>query len=204
MYITNLEIIDYIMRRVWFFMIVASIIVLIFNSPEQVVNSMVISSTNAIDLLIKLLGIYAIWLGIIEILDKAGLSTALSSMLSPIIDWLFGDTDKETKNYIALNLSTNTLGLGNACTPMGIKAMQKLDQYNSSIRASHQMIMLMIINATSIQLLPTTVISLRATNGSLSPSDIILPSLIATAISTAVGVAGVKIMAKITKKKGKF
>ena len=93
------------------------------------------------------------------------------------------------------------LGLGNACTPMGIKAMQGLDKLNNSTRASHQMIMLMIINATSIQLLPTTVISLRASHGSLNPSDIILPSLIATAVSTIVGVLGVKLMSKITKKK---
>ncbi len=182
-------------------MIVGSVLVLIFTSPEQIVNSMVVSSTKAIELLIKLLGIYAIWLGIIEIVDKSGLSVILSNLMSPIIDWLFGKTDNQTKNYIALNLSTNMLGLGNACTPMGIKAMQGLDKLNNSTRASHQMIMLMIINATSIQLLPTTVISLRASHGSLNPSDIILPSLIATAVSTIVGVLGVKLMSKITKKK---
>lgn len=189
------------MRKVWFLMMICSIAMLMFSSPESVLQSMAISSKNAIDLLIKLLGIYAIWLGVLEIVEKSGLSLLLSKFLSPIIDWLFGKVDSNTKNYLSLNISTNMLGLGNACTPMGIKAMNELDKQNKSNRASHQMIMLMIINATSIQLLPTTVISLRTSFGSMHASDIILPSLIATTISTIVGVLGVKLAIKLTKRK---
>lgn len=186
------------MKRVWFLMIICSIGLLIFKSPDGVVEGMILSSKNAIELLIKLLGIYAIWLGVLEIVEQSGLSVKLSKLLSPVIDWLFGKTDNQTKHYLSLNLSTNMLGLGNACTPMGIKAMQCLDKYNQGPRASHQMIMLMILNATSIQLLPTTVLSLRASFGSTSPSDIILPSLIATTISTLIGILGVKLMIKLT------
>ena len=191
------------MRKVWFLMIVCSIAFLLFKSPNSVVESMITSSTNAIELLIKLLGIYAIWLGILEIVEQSKLNIVLSNLLSPIIKWLFGDVDKQTKNYISLNLSSNMLGLGNACTPMGIKAMQQLDKNHHSITASHQMIMLLILNATSIQLLPTTVISLRASFNSLEPTNIILPSIIATAVSTLVGVLGVKFMQKLFKGRNK-
>lgn len=191
------------MRKVWFLMIVCSIAFLLFKSPNSVVESMITSSTNAIELLIKLLGIYAIWLGILEIVEQSKLNIVLSNLLSPIIKWLFGDVDKQTKNYISLNLSSNMLGLGNACTPMGIKAMQQLDKNHPSITASHQMIMLLILNATSIQLLPTTVISLRASFNSLEPTNIILPSIIATAVSTLVGVLGVKFMQKLFKGRNK-
>lgn len=191
------------MRKVWFLMIVCSIAFLLFKSPNSVIESMITSSTNAIELLIKLLGIYAIWLGILEIVEQSKLNIVLSNLLSPIIKWLFGDVDKQTKNYISLNLSSNMLGLGNACTPMGIKAMQQLDKNHHSITASHQMIMLLILNATSIQLLPTTVISLRASFNSLEPTNIILPSIIATAVSTLVGVLGVKFMQKLFKGRNK-
>lgn len=191
------------MRKIWFLMIVCSIAFLLFKSPNSVVESMITSSTNAIELLIKLLGIYAIWLGILEIVEQSKLNIVLSNLLSPIIKWLFGDVDKQTKNYISLNLSSNMLGLGNACTPMGIKAMQQLDKNHHSITASHQMIMLLILNATSIQLLPTTVISLRASFNSLEPTNIILPSIIATAVSTLVGVLGVKFMQKLFKGRNK-
>ena len=140
---------------------------------------------------------------ILEIVEQSKLNIVLSNLLSPIIKWLFGDVDKQTKNYISLNLSSNMLGLGNACTPMGIKAMQQLDKNHHSITASHQMIMLLILNATSIQLLPTTVISLRASFNSLEPTNIILPSIIATAVSTLVGVLGVKFMQKLFKGRNK-
>lgn len=189
------------MRKVWFFMVVGSIVMLLFNAPNEVLNSMITSSANAIEMLIKLMGIYAIWLGILEIVEQSGLGQKLAKLLSPIINWLFGKVDPTTKQYISLNLSTNMLGLGNACTPMGIKAMQRLDSINPSTRASHQMIMLLILNATSIQLLPTTVLGLRASFGSVNPSDIILPSLVATAVSTLVGILGVKLISKLTARK---
>ena len=182
-------------------MVVCSTLMLLFNAPDAVLNSMITSSTNAIEMLIKLMGIYAIWLGILEIVEQSGLGQKLARLLSPIIDWLFGKVDNTTKQYISLNLSTNMLGLGNACTPMGIKAMKELDKQNHSTRASHQMIMLLILNATSIQLLPTTVLGLRASFGSINPSNIILPSLIATCVSTFVGVLGVKIISKLTARK---
>ena len=101
---------------------------------------------------------------------------------------------------IALNMSANMLGLGNAATPMGIKAMKRLD--DGSGVATPAMIMLIVLNATSIQLLPSTVIGLRASAGSTSPSDIIFPTIVATFCTCALGISLVKLCQKLFKKRG--
>lgn len=190
------------MRKIWFFMVLASLVTLLFVNPEDSINAMMNAGADAVNLTIKLLGIYAVWLGIIALVDSCGLSEKIAALLDPVIDWLFGKTDNDTKKYIALNMSTNILGMGNACTPTGLKAMQGLDKQNNySLTASTAMIMLIVINATSIQLIPTTIIGLRQQYGSTSSSDIILPTIISTLVSTVLGVVLVKICAKIHKKR---
>ncbi len=188
------------MRKIWFFMVLSSIATLLFVNPEDCVNALMNAGSDAVTLTIKLLGIYAVWLGIIALVDATGLSNKIASLLEPIIDWLFGKTDLVTKRYLALNLSTNILGLGNACTPTGLKAMEGLDKLNGGANiASTAMIMLIVLNATSIQLLPTTVIGLRQQYGSSSSSDIILPTLISTIISTILAILFVKACAKLKR-----
>lgn len=183
-------------------MVLSSIATLLFVNPEDCVNALMNAGSDAVTLTIKLLGIYAVWLGIIALVDATGLSNKMANLLEPIIDWLFGKTDAETKRYLALNLSTNILGLGNACTPTGLKAMEGLDKLNGgATTASTAMIMLIVLNATSIQLLPTTVIGLRQQYGSTSSSDIILPTLVATIISTALAILFVKVLAKLKRYK---
>ena len=202
------------MRKIWFFMVLASLVTLLFVNPEDSINAMMNAGADAVNLTIKLLGIYAVWLGIIALVDACGLSEKIAALLDPVIDWLFGKTDNNTKKYIALNMSANILGMGNACTPTGLKAMQGLDKQNNySLTASTAMIMLIVINATSIQLIPTTIIGLRQQYGSTSSSDIIqqygstsssdiiLPTIISTLVSTVLGVILVKICAKIHKKR---
>ncbi len=188
------------MRKIWFFMVLSSIATLLFVNPEDCVNALMNAGSDAVTLTIKLLGIYAVWLGIIALVDATGLSGKIASLLEPIIDWLFGKTDPVTKRYLALNLSTNILGLGNACTPTGLKAMEGLDKLNGGTNiASTAMIMLIVLNATSIQLLPTTVIGLRQQYGSISSSDIILPTLISTIISTLLAILFVKALSKLKR-----
>lgn len=191
------------MRKIWFFMVLASLVTLLFVDPEQSINAMMSAGSDAVTLSIKLLGIYAVWLGIIALVDACGFGEKLANLLEPLIDWLFGKTDSETKKYLAMNMSANILGMGNACTPTGIKAMQGLDKQNASTTASVAMIMLIVINATSIQLIPTTILGLRAQYGSTTSSDIILPTLISTAVSTILGVMLVKICAKFKRRKHK-
>jgi len=176
----------------------ASLVLICITDPENSVNALMKAGESAVILSIKLMGIYAIWLGILGIVDETKLSDKMASLLSPVIDFLFGrEIDPVTKNYLAMNLSTNILGMGNACTPMGIKAMQGLDKLNPSTTASTAMIMLLVINATSIQILPTTIIGLRVAYGSTTSSDIIIPSIIATTITTVLGVILVKLFAKV-------
>ena len=191
------------MRRIWYVIMLSSLIALCIINPENSINAMMDAGEKAVMLSIKLIGVYAIWLGILGIVDQTKLSDKISSLLSPIIDFLFGkNLDQQTKNYISMNLSTNILGMGNACTPLGIKAMNGLDKLNNhSATASTAMIMLMVINATSIQLLPTTIIGLRASYGSTTSSDIIIPSIIATTLTTVLGILLVKLCSKIKNKK---
>lgn len=187
------------MNRIWTFLMVASITALIFTDPEIVISEMTTASMGVLRLCAELLAIYTIWMGLLEIVDQSGLGGKLAKLLSPIIKWLFKIDDKETTKYIALNMSSNMLGLGNASTPMGIKAMQRLD--DGSGVATPAMIMLLIVNATSIQFLPTTVVGLRTTAGSATPSDIIFPTLIATILTCIVGIFLTKLCQKIFRKK---
>lgn len=180
-------------------MMLSSLCVLIVVNPASVLNEMISASTSVVTLSIELVAVYAVWLGILELVEKSGLSNYLAKLLRPIIRKIIKVEDEETQKLIALNLSANMLGLGNAATPMGIKAMQKLDTGDKVASAS--MIMLMIINTTSIQLLPTTVIGLRESAGSASASDIILPTLIATIVTTTVGILLGKLCEKFVKRK---
>lgn len=167
-------------------MMMSSILVLLITNPGTMLNEMISASTDALKLCVELCAIYAVWLGIMEIVDASGLSEKLAKLLRPLIKLIFRVDDPETQKVIALNMSANILGLGNAATPMGIKSMQKLD--DGSGKANFAVIMLIVINATSIQLLPTTIIGLRSNAGSQNPADIILPTLIITCITTILGI----------------
>lgn len=185
------------MKTIWYILMLSSLIAITIISPEKTINIIINAGSDAVMLSIKLLAVYAIWLGFLGIVDQTKLSEKFSNLLEPFIDFLFGkNIDKQTKSYIALNLSCNIFGIGNASTPIGIKAMKGLDKINSSEIASSSMIMLMVINATSIQLLPTTIIGLRASFSSINPSDIILPSIITTFLTTFLGILLVKVLSK--------
>ncbi len=186
------------MNKIWLIMMLLGTAVLVIVNPSVTLTSMLDASANAVELCISLCAIYAVWLGLLEILDKSGLSDKLAKFLKPIIRKLFKGADEKTHKDIAINISANMLGLGNAATPYGIKAMKGLDNGNEV--ANQAMIMLMVLNATSIQLIPTTTIGLRAAAGSSSPADIILPTLIATIISCFTGVLLVIICGKIKNK----
>ena len=182
-------------------MMFLSILVLLITNPGAVLSEMVDASTDALSLCIELCAVYAVWLGMLEMVDTSGLGEKLAKLLRPLIKKIFKVDNAETQKIIALNVSANMLGLGNAATPMGIKAMQALD--DKSGKANFAMIMLIVINATSIQLLPTTVIGLRASAGSTNPSDIILPTLIVTFCTTLLGIFLVHTIDKLKRKKAR-
>ena len=179
-------------------MMLAGTLILLITNPSAILSEMIGASADALKLCIELCAVYVVWLGILELVNASGLSKKLAKLLRPLIKKIFKVDNEETQKIIALNLSANMLGLGNAATPMGIKAMQALD--DKSGKANFPMIMLVVLNATSIQLLPTTVIGLRETAGSLSASDIILPTLIATFTTTLLGIVLVHSIDKIKRK----
>ena len=186
------------MNKIWLIMMLLGTATLLIVNPSATVNSMIDASSSALDLCLNLCAVYAVWLGVLEILDQSGLSNKLAKLLSPIIKKLFPNADLQTQKNIAINLSANMLGLGNASTPYGIKAMRGLND-NSGV-ANSSMIMLMIINACSIQLIPTTTIGLRAAAGSSSPADIILPTLISSFTACAIGVGLGLLFSKLRSK----
>lgn len=186
------------MNKIWFIMVVGSLCVLIWVDPANALQSMLASSAEALTLSIELCAVYAVWLGILELVEASGLSQKLAKLLRPLIKFMFKIDDAEAEKMIALNMSANMLGLGNAATPMGISAMKRLD--DGSGVATHAVIMLVVLNATSIQLLPSTIIGLRANAGSIAPADIILPTLISTACTFILGISLVKLFGKLHKK----
>lgn len=183
------------MNTFWLLMMLSSMLVLLVVNPSAVLSEMISASTSALSLCIELCAVYCVWLGIIELIDASGLGEKLAKLLRPLIKKIFKVDNPATVKLIAMNVSANMLGIGNAATPMGIKAMQALD--DGSGKANFAMIMLIVINATSIQLLPTTVIGLRATAGSSSPADIILPTILATFATTILGIFLVHMIDKL-------
>lgn len=185
----------------WVFtsIMLAGLGMLLINNVDIALSSMLEGGSKAISLSLKLWGIYAVWLGILKIVEETGLDKRLSKLFRPLISKLVGETDEYTSNQIVINITSNLLGMGNASTPSGINAIAGLDK--GSKYATSSMIMILILNSTSLQLIPTTVVGLRVTAGSLSASDIILPTFIATFASTFVGILLVKICGKLFKDK---
>lgn len=164
-------------------------VILIFTSPDGVLSAMLSGGNKALELTMKMTVIYAVWLGIFEIAEKSGLNIKIAKLLKPINKFLFGEVPEKAGEYISLNISANMLGMSGATTPMGIKAINELEKHENT----HYIIeMFFVINATSVQILPTSVMSLRTSLSSSSPSDIILPTILATALSSIIGIILVK------------
>ncbi|MEA5014748.1 MAG: hypothetical protein VB099_09335 [Candidatus Limiplasma sp.] len=155
-------------------------------------------AADAVALSIKLLAGYLFFCGMIEIVKALGVPQKISRALSPLLRLLFPAVkEQSTKEAIVLNFSANLLGLGNAATPMGIAAMERMEEERRENGAVlHGMYMFLVVNATSLQLLPTTVIALRAAAGSDAPEAILLPTLACTALSTLVGVGSAAFCAR--------
>ena len=177
---------------IWFSMMLLSVITGVINGTlEHVIAQITISAKKAFELALSLGGIMTLWLGIMQIAEDAGIITMLSKATTPLLRRLFPSIPKDhpALGAIALNLSANILGLSNAATPFGIKAMEALESLNPQPKtASDDMCMLLAINTSSVQLIPATVIGLLSIAGSNEPTIIILSTIIATTLSTLVAI----------------
>ena len=185
---------------IWFFIIASGVIYGVITGQGPILSKGIIeSSESATKFVISLVGIMCFWCGVMKVAEKSGLTSKIAKLLKPVLKKLFKESAKseEAMGAIIMNLTANMLGLSNAATPFGIKAMEELDRLNDKKgRASNDMALFLVMNACCIQLLPSTVISIRAAAGSANPAIIILPAVLSTAIACIVGIICCKILQK--------
>lgn len=187
------------MNIVFLILSIISLSVMAYTNPVEIFPTMIKGARDAIELGFKLLAIYSVWLSILRMMEETGVDKVLSKMLSPITKFFFKDESEEARRAISINFSANLLGMGGVATPEGMKAMALMKKDKDEKKATANMILFMVIAATSIQLIPATVIALRATAGSKNPSDIIAPALIATSCSTVCGIILCKLIEFVKK-----
>lgn len=179
------------MAILWVILILGAIIYsLITANPQSILQGLSDGATAATDLCLGLSGIFAIWSGVMECARRGGLLTVLSRLLHPVIRFLFKNvSDRETVEAITMNITANILGMGNAATPAGQRAIKLLNKNNPVPgKATNDMTMLIILNNSALTLIPTTVLTLRATSGSADAAVIIPYAIISSVISTIVAV----------------
>lgn len=174
----------------WGIFILIGVFYSIINGDSNLTNNFLTSGTKATQMIVNLVPLMCLWLGVMKIADSSGLLDIVSNKLSKIIRVIFPEIPRGDPaiGYISSNIVMNMLGLGNAATPFGVKAMKELKRLsNDSSVASRSMITFLVINTSSVTIIPTTVISLRILNGSTSPSEILTASIITTFLSTIIG-----------------
>lgn len=191
------------MTKIWSVMIILSIIYAIFNGSGGVVlNSITTGAVNSVENIFAFMGMLCFWSGIFNILKHTNLITKLSKIILPITRKLFNDdeVDDEILQSVALNVTADALGAGNAATIYSVDAIQKMQNRNKNKETlNDSMGMFILLNTASIQIIPTTMISLRAVYGSDKPLAIVIPVWIVTIIALFVGLLSMKILNKVIK-----
>ncbi|MDD4797138.1 MAG: spore maturation protein [Eubacteriales bacterium] len=189
------------MNIVWAVMILFSAVcAVVLGRGALVLDAAMQGADGAVTLVLSLCAMFALWSGIMKVVEAAGQQDVLSRLLLPVVSRLFPQASRsqQCRNAVTANLTANMLGLGNAATPAGLKAVGLMKELNGdSLVASDEMCMFLVVNMSSIQLLPASVISLRAAAGSANPVDILLPAFLATLVSTLFGVAAARLLAPL-------
>lgn len=194
------------LNYIWAFMIAIGIVYGAFTgNMSQVSNGFLDSSKEAVTLCITMLGVLSFWSGVMEIGEKAGIIRQLTKAISPFVNFLFPKIPKQhpSRKYITTNIVANILGLGWAATPPGLQAMESLAELNEEQNgkekrhiASNEMCTFLVINISSLQIIPMNIIAYRSQYGSVNPTAIVAPAIIATLVSTVVAIIFCKIMSK--------
>ena len=176
---------------IWAFFIVGGILYSILTNNYSAINKEILEcGKTTLDLILKLFPMISLWTGIVTIAKKSGLLESFAKLISPILSKLFKDVPKNSPalGYIASNIAVNMFGLGSTATPLGLKAMKELQKLNKNKEeASSSMITFLVLNTSGLTVIPTTIISLRMLHGSTNPTEIVITCIIATIISTTVG-----------------
>ena len=193
------------LNKIWPIFILISITYSIFSGNVENVNNAVFNSAeSAISVTITLLGMMCLWSGIMKIASNVSLIEKLCKIINPIINFLFPELKKneKIKKEISMNIIANFLGLGNAATPLGLKAIKSMQKENKNKDClSNSMMMFILINTASIQLIPTTVFAIRSSLKSENPTNILIPVWCSTLSAAVAGIICVKLIMKKIKDK---
>lgn len=187
---------------IWPIFIIISIFYAIISGNLEKLNLAIVSSTeDAVSLTLTLIGTTCLWSGLIEIASNTKIIIYLKKLLKPIFTLLFPNVNINAYEKISMNIIANILGIGNAATPLGLQAMDELQKNNINKNVlSDDMMMLIILNTSSLQIIPTTIIAIRTSLGSVNPTRIIFPVWFSTICAGLVGIIVTKFIIKITKK----
>ena len=176
---------------IWVGLIFIAIIYFLLTGEIETINNGILThATSGVNLILEMMPLIVLWTGIMKIAEKSGLLHVFARALNPILRRLFPSLPKDHKalGYIASNIGANMLGLGSAATPFGLKAMEELQKDNpKKTEATEAMITFLVLNTGGVTLIPTTVIALRIMHGSANPTEIIITSILATAVSSISG-----------------
>lgn len=181
-------------------MLAATLTAAVTGRMDSLFGAAMDGAAGAVKLFITLLAVYALWCGVMEIIADSGLADSFARALARPLRWLYPSVPagSPAARHIALNMAANMLGVGNAATPAGLEAIREMKAMGrGGGEATDDMCMLLIVNCSSLQVIPTTVIALRQAAGSVSPADILLPALLASIAATAVGIAAAKAFAAL-------
>lgn len=189
----------------WPIFIIISFAYAIFSGNVDKLNESIFSSTSeSVNLCISLLGTICLWNGIMQIANKTSIIDRLTNLLKPTMNFLFPELkqEKEIQKEISLNVIANILGLGNAATPLGLKAMKSMQKKNpKKDTLTNSMITFIVLNTASLQIIPTTVIAIRSSMNSKNPTSIVFPVWIATICAAIAGITATKLFIKLTERK---
>ena len=174
---------------------------LLTGRVPQVSQAAMSSCTQAVELVVSLLGMLCLWSGLMRVAEAAGLTARLSRLMGPLLRWLFPGVREESPaaRAIALNMAANLLGLGNAATPLGITAVEEMKKESPlGGTATNDMATFVVLNTASLQLIPTTTAALRLAQGAAAPLDILPAVWVASALSLTAGVAAAKLLGRVT------
>lgn len=187
------------MSVIWTVMVGAAILCgLLTGNGEQVAVAALEGAAAGVELCLSMMGVLCLWMGVMEVMRRSGLAEGLSRMLRPILRRLYPDFagDKRVMDTVSANVSANLLGLGNAATPLGLEAARLMSERSPGV-ASDSLCMLVVCNTASIQLIPTTVASIRAAAGCATPFDILPAVWLASAVALTAGISAAKLFARV-------
>ena len=194
------------MSIIWVVMLLAAVLYGAAAGNGAAVGAAALEGARyAAEFCIEVGALICLWSGVMEILKRSGLMKSLSGLLRPVLGRLFpgASRDPETMGALSANVAANLFGLGNAATPMGIKAASGMARLSGTDKASDELCLLVVINTASIQLLPTTIAAVRAANGAAAPFDILPAVWISSAVSVAVGILAAKALAALYHRWGR-